>query len=48
LGTLAIQYVAQEVDPNDMQVVSFHPGVIYTEAWSNMGVLEDFIPFDDG
>ena len=47
-GTLAMQYVAQEVSPDRIQVVSFHPGIVYSGAWSSAGVAEDFIPFDDG
>jgi hypothetical protein len=47
-GTLALQYIAQEVDPAKLQVVSYHPGCIYTEAWQRLGVPRDFVPFDDG
>lgn len=46
-GTLALQYVAAGVSPDEMQVISYHPGVIYTEAWSSQGAPEDMFPFDD-
>jgi NAD(P)-dependent dehydrogenase (short-subunit alcohol dehydrogenase family) len=29
-GTQAIQIIAREVKPEDMQVISFHPGLVYT------------------
>jgi NAD(P)-dependent dehydrogenase (short-subunit alcohol dehydrogenase family) len=46
-GTLAMQYIAQDIAPDNMQVVSFHPGVIFSQAWVSAGVGPDFLPFDD-
>ncbi|KAK4442943.1 hypothetical protein QBC34DRAFT_479261, partial [Podospora aff. communis PSN243] len=46
-GTLAMQYIAQEVDPAKFQVVSFHPGIVYTEPWQVMGASPDTMDFDD-
>ncbi len=43
-----MQYLAQEVEPEKMQVVSFHPGNVYTQGWVDVGVGPDFLPFDDG
>ncbi|KAK0719146.1 putative short-chain dehydrogenase [Lasiosphaeris hirsuta] len=46
-GTLAIQYVAQDVKPEDLQVVSIHPGVVYSQAWELAGAPPDMLAFDD-
>ncbi|POS79548.1 short-chain dehydrogenase [Diaporthe helianthi] len=46
-GTLLIQQFAAELDPEKVQVVSFHPGVIYADGWKTAGVPEDILPFDD-
>ncbi|KAK5651261.1 hypothetical protein OQA88_12669 [Cercophora sp. LCS_1] len=46
-GTLALQYIAADVSPDEIQIISYHPGVIYTEAWSGQGATEDMFPFDD-
>ncbi|KAK0631213.1 hypothetical protein B0T14DRAFT_419739 [Immersiella caudata] len=46
-GTLAMQYIAQEVDPAKFQVVSFHPGLVYTEPWEVLGAPRDLFNFDD-
>ncbi|KAK0658081.1 hypothetical protein B0T16DRAFT_315651 [Cercophora newfieldiana] len=46
-GTLAIQYVAQEVPADKMQVVSFHPGMVFTEPWVVLGATPDLFTFDD-
>ncbi|KAK9243137.1 hypothetical protein V1506DRAFT_405714 [Lipomyces tetrasporus] len=37
-GTLLFQLIAQNVPPEKMQVISFHPGLIYTDGWKSMGV----------
>lgn len=46
-GTLLIQQIAAELDPDKVQVVSFHPGVIYAGGWEDAGVPDDILPFDD-
>ncbi|KAL6900070.1 hypothetical protein GGI43DRAFT_406229 [Trichoderma evansii] len=46
-GTLTVQMVAQGVLPDDMQVLSFHPGVIYTASVANAGVPKDAFAWDD-
>ncbi len=33
-GTLAVQLIAKDVQPEDMQIVSFHPGLIKTDMTS--------------
>jgi len=47
-GTLAMQYIAQDSNPDEVQVISYHPGSTYTESWQRFGISEDFLPFDDG
>lgn len=46
-GTLTVQMIAQGVLPDDMQVLSFHPGVIYTASVANAGVPKDAYAWDD-
>lgn len=46
-GTLLFQLIAQTVQPEKLQVVSFHPGLIYNDAWQQMGLPKDD-NFDDG
>lgn len=46
-GTLLVQQIAAEVDPEKVHVVSYHPGVIYAGGWEDAGVPNDILPFDD-
>lgn len=47
-GTLLIQLVAQGVSANDMQVLSFHPGAIFTPGAQVGGFTRSNYDFDDG
>ncbi|KAK3949566.1 hypothetical protein QBC32DRAFT_219421 [Pseudoneurospora amorphoporcata] len=41
-------YIAQQADPDKLQVVNFHPGTIYSELWQyGLGVEKSLLPFDD-
>ncbi|KAK3495397.1 uncharacterized protein B0T23DRAFT_441245 [Neurospora hispaniola] len=44
---LFFRYIAQRSDPEKMQVVSIHPGTIYSELWRRLGVEKSVLPFDD-
>ncbi|KAI1114535.1 NAD(P)-binding protein [Nemania sp. NC0429] len=44
-GTLAIQQIAKTVNPDDMQVVSFHPGVVLTDILKGARMKEE-VPWD--
>lgn len=46
-AALLLQQIAKDVKPTDMQVVSFHPGLFYTELGQRMGFQEDTVPWDD-
>jgi len=46
-GTMTMQFVAQDVNPDEIQVVSYHPGIAYSETWQMSGVPQDALPFDD-
>lgn len=46
-GTLLLQQIAKDVASDDMQVVSFHPGGVYTESARREG-YEDTGNFDHG
>jgi NAD(P)-dependent dehydrogenase (short-subunit alcohol dehydrogenase family) len=47
-GTLALQQIAKDVSVDDMQIVSFHPGAIFTEGAKNAGYREDAIEWNSG
>ncbi|KAH8821895.1 hypothetical protein F5884DRAFT_769348 [Xylogone sp. PMI_703] len=44
---LLLQIVAQETDLSEVQIVSFHPGAIFTPGAKSVGWTEDTIPWDD-
>jgi len=43
-----VQYLADDVQVEQTQMVSFHPGIILTAASRASGVDEDSMPWDDG
>ncbi|KAH4391247.1 hypothetical protein HBH88_012690 [Parastagonospora nodorum] len=45
-STLFFQYLAQNFSHDKIQVVSFHPGLIYNEYWKSLGI--DVKHFDNG
>ncbi|KAI9167972.1 D-erythrulose reductase [Paramyrothecium foliicola] len=45
--TLLVQLLAQEVSPEEVQVISFHPGAIYSESVENMGLTRETLPWDN-
>ncbi|KAM0327573.1 hypothetical protein ACHAQA_005865 [Verticillium albo-atrum] len=46
-GHLLIQTIARAADPKKLQVITYHPGAILSEAAVNAGMTKDTIPFDD-
>lgn len=46
-GALTIQQIASHTDPDKMQVVSFHPGLIYASGYELAGIPESALPFND-
>lgn len=46
-GTLLIQQIAKDVTPDKLQIISFHPGLIYNAEWKRMGIKDTDLPFDD-
>lgn len=46
-GALTVQQIANRTDPEKLQIVNFHPGVIYADGWKDNGVSETTLPFDD-
>ncbi|KAI1190004.1 NAD(P)-binding protein [Nemania serpens] len=46
-GQLTLQLVAQDTPPEKMQIVSFHPGAIFTGAAQEAGWTEDTLPWDN-
>lgn len=47
-GALTLQLVAYDIPPEDMQVIIFHPGAIFTEAVESQGFTKDSLPWEDG
>lgn len=47
-GHLLLQKIAEEVDREELQIVSFHPGQILSEAGRNAGLDERSAPWDNG
>lgn len=47
-GTLLVQLFAQDVSPDDMQVLSYHPGAIWTDSVKKSGVPKEAYAWDDG
>ncbi|KAF9874615.1 short chain dehydrogenase [Colletotrichum karsti] len=46
-GTMLLQQIAKDTPAEKMQVINFHPGVVYTDVFKQNGVPEDAVPFDD-
>ncbi|KAJ6784516.1 hypothetical protein PWT90_09052 [Aphanocladium album] len=46
-GTILVQQIAKGVSPDDMQVLSFHPGAIFTAAAKKAGYTTETLPWDD-
>lgn len=51
-GALAVQLLANTGKADSMQVITFHPGILYSDAWLKLGITEEMIPstgipFDD-
>lgn len=47
-GFLALQQVAKDISVDQLQVVSFHPGTVFTPAVASFGLTEDSIEYVDG
>ena len=43
-----MQKLAEEVDRDRLQIVTFHPGQILSETARSAGLDENSLPFDDG
>ena len=47
-GTLLLQKLADESNPQQTQIISFHPGAILTAQTREKGTTEDSMNWDDG
>jgi hypothetical protein len=47
-GHLLIQSIAEDVDREKLQIVTFHPGQILSDTARAAGLDESSAPFDDG
>ncbi|KAM0470488.1 hypothetical protein ACHAP7_009552 [Fusarium lateritium] len=47
-GHFLLQSIAEEVDREKLQIVSFHPGQILSETARSAGLTESSAPFDNG
>lgn len=46
-GALLMQLIAKDASPENLQIVTFHPGVIYNEVFGTIGFSETDLPYDD-
>ncbi|GLI71982.1 hypothetical protein PoHVEF18_000149 [Penicillium ochrochloron] len=46
-GTILVQQIAKHVSPDDLQIVSFHPGAIFTRAAEKAGYTRTTLNWDD-
>ncbi|KAI1318158.1 NAD(P)-binding protein [Xylariaceae sp. FL0255] len=46
-GTLAMQQIAKSTSPDIMQVVSYHPGVVYTDIIKNLNYKKEDFAWDE-
>ncbi|KAM0415663.1 hypothetical protein ACHAPT_013390 [Fusarium lateritium] len=46
-GHLLVQKIAEEVDREKLQIISFHPRQILSETARSAGLEENSFPFDD-
>ncbi|KAG6364586.1 hypothetical protein INS49_006188 [Diaporthe citri] len=46
-GALLVQQIAAQSDPEKLQVINYHPGVVYAGGWEEAGVPDTLLPFDD-
>ena len=46
-GSLLLQQIAKDVHPDEMQIVSFHPGGVLTDLAKANGVREELYDWDD-
>lgn len=45
-GTMLFQLIAQDLPPKKVQVVTYHPGLVYGDGWKAMGLTAEL--FDNG
>ncbi|KAH8678449.1 putative short-chain dehydrogenase [Xylariales sp. PMI_506] len=43
----ALQCTADAISPDEMQIITVHPGMVYGDGWAAFGVTRDMMPFDD-
>ncbi|KAM5353372.1 hypothetical protein ACJ41O_000022 [Fusarium nematophilum] len=46
-GTVLLQRIAEDVSPEDLQIVSYHPGGVFTELAEQVGLNRDDPRWDD-
>lgn len=47
-GTMLMQQVAKDVNPDELQIISFHPGGVFTELAEQSGFKKEEAQWDDG
>lgn len=45
---MLLQRIAKDVSADDLQIVSYHPGGVYTDLAARLGIPKDAYPWDDG
>jgi nucleoside-diphosphate-sugar epimerase len=47
-GALFVQLLSDQILPDELQVITFHPGTVFGAGWEEMGATKDLLPFDEG
>lgn len=48
-GTMLLQQIAQDVSPDKMRIINYHPGLIETETVKSLmpaDYMPEFVPWD--
>jgi hypothetical protein len=46
-GTLFVQLLADQIPIDELQVITFHPGILFGDGWKASGITKDMLPFDE-
>lgn len=47
-GRLFMQLLANQIQSEKLQILTFHPGAVWNKAWIETGITKDRFVFDEG
>jgi hypothetical protein len=47
-ASTALQLMAEHTPSDKMQIINFHPGLLFNPTWGAMGFAKEQLPFDSG